>query len=437
MQFSKSKKLQKIAEVLIPSGAHTYSKATDQFPQLSPGFIARGQGAYFWDVDGNKFLDWGMALRTSTLGYSYQPVINVVKNQLNDGANFTLPSKLEVELAKIYTNLIPCAEMVKFNKNGSATTTFAVKLARAYTGRDMVAMVEGSYNGSSDWGMASTQMTAGIPKAVRGLTITFKYNDIESVKTLFKKYSKKIACVILEPATEIGPENNFLTKLKNVCHKNGAVLIFDEIISGFRWHVKGAQHYYGVTPDLATFGKATANGYSIAALCGKKKIMKLGNIKGKQKRVFLMSSTHGAENHALVAAAKTIEELKKHKVSVHINKIGLALKKKLNAVTKKNNLSDVIEVYGVFGGRLSTKFSKFGQYNALTIKTYLMQEMIAQGVLYPGYFSPSWAHKTRELNITVKAWDQACQKLRQALDDKNLEKKLVGNPVKPVFRKNN
>lgn len=437
MKLIKSNYLRKIAHQLIPGGAHTYSKGDDQFPALSPGFIVKGKGAYVWDVDGNKFLDWGMGLRSVILGHAYQPVLRVAKKQLEQGVNFTRPTPAEIELAKLLVKIIPCAEMAKFNKNGSATTTAAIKLARAYTKKEIVAMPAGAYNGSDDWGIATTPMKSGIPKTVQKLTATFNYNDIESVKKIFRKYPNKIACFILEPATEVEPKDNFLQKLHQLCRKNGALLIFDEMISGFRWHLKGSQYVYKVTPDLAIFGKAIGNGFSVAALVGKREIMKLGGIQGKQERVFLLSSTHGAEIHALTAAIKTIKELKKKNVINHVNKIGKKLQLELNKINKLNNLDKVIKVTGAYGSRLATEFHHYKKYDSAQIKTYFLQELISQKILFNGYFSPSFSHKQAEVEKTKQAWQFACQKLKAALNNNDLEKRLVGGPIKPVFRKFN
>ena len=437
MKFAKSKKLQKLSHQLIPGGAMTYSKGDDQFPQLAPGFITKGQGAYIWDVDGNKFLDWQMGVRSTILGYGYQPVIQAVKAKLDAGTNFSRPTVLEIDLAKKLQRLIPGAEMVKFNKNGSATTSAAVKLARAYTKRDLVAMPEGSYNGSDDWGIAITPANGGIPKAVLKMTVTFIYNDIKSVEQMFKKYKNKIACVILEPVMEHEPKDNFLKKLQVLCRRHGTVLVFDEMISGFRVDLRGAQHKYQVTPDLSTFGKAMANGFSLAALVGKRKLMKLGGIHGNNERVFLLSSTHGAETHALAAASKTIDEIQRTKVISHMDKVGKKLKKVLNEITRQHELEDVLEVFGDLGCRTACRFHDVGLYSAMVIKTYFYQEMISQGVLFNGYFSPSLAHGQKEFALTARAWDYACHKLKRALEQGNLNKQLVGPPVKPTFRKLN
>ena len=439
MKFTKSNQLRKAAHRLIPGAAHTYGKGDDQFPARSPGFIARGKGAYVWDVDGNKFLDWTMGLRTVVLGHGYKSVVDKVQKQLANGTNFPRPSTLEHELAGLLVKLIPSAEMVKFNKNGSATTSAAVKLARAYTKRDMIAMPAGGYNGSDDWCITTTPMKAGIPKAIQKLTTTFTYNDISTVKKMFKNHKNKIACVILEPASEIEPENNFLQKLKKLCRKNGTLLIFDEMITGFRWHLKGAQYNYKVTPDLATFGKAMANGFSLAALVGRKDIMNLGSIykKSNRERVFLLTSTHGAETHSLVAAIETIRELQKQKVISHIHATGLKLKKQLNQIHVHNNLEKVLDIIGQRGGRLALKVSDYGKYSSAQITTYLYQEVISNGILFNGYFAPSYSHKEQEIKKTVAVWGYACKNLRSALDNGELVKKLIGDPIRPVFRKYN
>lgn len=438
MKFTKSNQLRKISHKLIPGGAHTYSRGDDQFPQLSPGFIVKGKGAYCWDPDGNKFLDWAMGLRSVVLGHGYKPVIDAAIKQIKIGSGYSRPSVLEIELAKLLTKIIPCAEMIKFAKNGSTTTTAAVKLARAYTGRDLVAICsDHPFFSYDDWFIGTTVVKAGIPKVIRDLSITFKFNDIKSLERLFKRYPNKIACVILEPATEIEPKDNFLQKVQKLCRKNRAVFILDEMISGFRWHLKGAQYVYKVKPDLATFGKGIANGFSFAVLAGKREIMDLGGIYGKRERVFLISTTHGAEVHAVAAAIASIKELQKKKVIPHLYKIGRQLRTRLNKISKKYGLEDIVKVYGEVPCRLAASFASFGKYNSAQIKTYFLQELISKGILFNGYFAISYSHKEKEVRITERVWDYVCKKLKAALDNRDLEKKLVGEPIKPVFRKFN
>ena len=437
MKFAKSRKLQKLAHQLMPGGTQSYSKGDDQFPFLSPPILVKAQGAYIWDADGNRFIDWCMGMRSVILGHGYKTVIAAVRKQLPFGTNYNRPSHYEIELAKMLVELIPSAQVVKFAKNGSAATTAAVKLARAYTKRDLVAMCAGAFNGFDDWGIASTPMTAGIPKTVLNMTKSFEYNNIVSVRKMFKKYPKKIAAVILEPATEVGPVNNFLQEVQRICRQNGTILIFDEMISGFRWHLKGAQYVYKVTPDLSTFGKAISNGFALAALVGRKDIMELGGMDTKKERVALISATHAGENHALVAAIATLKELKSKNVPAYVNKLGNLLKSEFNKIARKHGLDSVLSVIGEFGCRIRVQFEDFGGYTAAQIKTYFAQEMISQGILFNGYFSPTLSHKKREVAQTLKGWEFSCRKLKEVLADKSLEKELVGEPIRPVFRKYN
>ena len=312
--FKKSRELQQKSHSLIPGGCHTYAKGDDQYPELAPGFIVRGEGCHVWDLDGNEFIEYGMGLRSVTLGHAYKPVVEAAYGQMLLGNNFTRPSTLELECAEEIVNLIEGADMVKFAKNGSDVTTAAVKLARAYTGRDMVAIcAEHAFFSTDDWFIGSTSMSAGIPEAIRGLTLKFHYNDIESVRKLFETYPGRIACVMMEAATVVEPISHFLNDVRTLCNQNGALFILDEMITGFRWHISGAQKYYGVVPDLSTFGKGMANGFSLSALLGKKEIMELGGLYHNKERVFLLSTTHGAENHALAAALQTMGIYKREK----------------------------------------------------------------------------------------------------------------------------
>ncbi|MCI0611672.1 glutamate-1-semialdehyde 2,1-aminomutase, partial [bacterium] len=302
MKFNKSKEMKQRSHKLIPGGAHTYAKGDDQYPEQAPAFIARGKGSHVWDVDGNEFIEYGMGLRAVTLGHAYPSVVEAATRELQNGSNFTRPSSLELECAEQFLSLIENAEMVKFSKNGSDATSAAVRVSRAHTGRHMVAIcAEHPFFSIDDWFIGTTEMNSGIPEAIRKLTVKFHYNDIDSLIELFYKYENQIACVILEPATWMEPENGFLENVQTVCRKNNAVLIFDEMITGFRWDNGGAQKVYGIVPDLSTFGKGIANGFSLSALAGKKELMDLGGILHERERVFLLSTTHGAETHSLAA----------------------------------------------------------------------------------------------------------------------------------------
>ena len=278
-QFRNSQLLATKAHALIPGGCHTYAKGDDQYPVLAPGFIQRGSGSHVFDVDGHEYIEYGMGNRAVGLGHAYPPVVRAVRDALQDGCNFTRPSAIEVECAESFLELIDGAEMVKFCKDGSDATSGAVRLARAYTGRDMIACcADHPFFSTDDWFIGTTKMNAGIPASVSALTATFRYNDIASVKALFEDYPGRIAAIILEPAKADEPQNNFLQEARRIAHENGALFILDEMITGFRWHLRGAQKLYDVEPDLSCFGKALGNGFAISALAGKAEYMQLGGL---------------------------------------------------------------------------------------------------------------------------------------------------------------
>lgn len=433
--FARSKALAEKAARLIPAGCHTYSKGDDQFPFLAPGFIARGNGCYVTDVDGNEFLDWGMGLRSVILGHCYSAVLEAVYRQLQMGVNFTRPSPVEAELAQLLVDLIPSAEMVKLAKNGSDVTSAAVRLARAYTARDYVAVCrEQPFFSFYDWFIGSTPCNAGIPAAVRELTLKFSYNDPASLEELFRLYPDKIAAVILEPVSTEPPEDNFLQEVKDLTRRNGAVLIFDEMITGFRWHLSGAQEYFGVTPDLSTFGKAMANGFSVAALVGKKDIMELGGLTHDREKVFLLSSTHGGETHAIAAAIATINEMRQKNVIDHIWRVGQSLQSGFNRICEESGLSEYVWMSGYPCSPFIICRDREGGVS-LPFRTLLLQEFVKYGILIP-YISISFSHTEEEVDKTLEALRKVLVVYQSAMD-KGVEHFLVGPPVKPVFRKYN
>lgn len=433
--FERSRELSRRAHQLIPAGCHTYSKGDDQFPYNAPGFIERGQGSTVWDVDGNEYLDWGMGLRSVILGHGYPKVMEAVTAQLAKGTNFTRPSPVEVELAELLTGLIPSAEMVKFAKNGSDVTSAAVRLARAYTGRDYVALCKDHpFFSFDDWFIGTTPPNAGIPQKVTEQSLTFRYNDIESLEKLFREHGGEIACVIMEAVTIEPPTEDFLVKVRDLTHRNGAVLIFDEMITGFRWHLQGAQTFFDVVPDMSTFGKATANGFSLAFLAGKREIMELGGIRHEKPKVFLLSSTHGAETHSLAASVATISEIKEKDVVGHIWKVGRALQDGFNNLAAEMGLADHVTCTGYPCSPAIITKGTDGQVS-MPLRTLFMQEMIAQGVLIP-YLSIGLAHTQTEVERTLEAATNALEIYGRALED-GVENYLVGVAVKPVFRRFN
>lgn len=421
---------------LIPGGAHTYSRGFDQFPSNAPQILEKGKDAYVYDPNGNKYLDYGMGLRSVILGYAYEEVNRKVIEAIQKGNNLTRPTTLELQAAEAFVELIDSVEMVKFAKNGSNVTTAAVKLARAYTGRDYIARcIDHPFFSFDDWFIGSTVMDKGVPEAIKNLTLTFKYGDIEDLQRLFNNYPNKIACVIMEPATTNHPPDGYLQKVRDLAHKNGAIFILDEMITGFRWHIKGAQYYYSVEPDLCTFGKAMANGFSLAALGGKREIMKLGSIEFEgQERVFLLSTTHGAEMSALAAFLATLNIMKSEPVIEHIWEYGNKLISIMNKKAKEFGISEYFIADGVPCSPWYLTYDK-NKNISLGMRTLFMQEMLKEKVLMP-WIALSYAHRSEELEITEKALEKAFRLYSLALED-GYEKYLQGHVIKPVFRKYN
>jgi glutamate-1-semialdehyde 2,1-aminomutase len=436
LEMSASRRLQKRAHALIPGGSHTYAKGDDQYPQIAPAFIARGSGCRVWDTDGNEYIEYGMGNRAVGLGHAYAPVVDAARAELTRGCNFTRPSPIELECAEQFLSLIETADMVKFCKDGSDATSAAVKISRAYTGRDMIACCgDHPFFSTDDWFIGTTAMNAGIPEAIKSLTVTFRYNDLDSVRALFEQHPGRIAAVILEAARSEEPRDNFLHKLKALCHENGALLILDEMITGFRWHAGGAQKLYGIEPDLSCFGKALANGFSVSALAGQREFMRLGGLDHVDRpRVFLLSTTHGAETHALAAAIATMQIYQSEPVIEHLERQGRRLKEQADSVIRRHGLEQYVEVFGrpsclLFATRdLDNKPSQ-------AMRTLLLQETIRRGVLMPSLVV-SYSHTEEDIDRTVAALDGALAVYRQALDG-GVERFLIGRPSEPVMRSYN
>lgn len=420
----------------IPGGAHTYSRGFDQFPSNAPQILKKAKNAYVFDEKDNKYLDYGMALRAVNIGYANEQINNAAIEQINNGNNLTRASLIELEAAEMLIDLIPSVDMVKFTKNGSTATTAAVKLSRAYTNRTLIARCEEHpFFSYDDWFIGSTNITRGIVQKDIENTKLFNYNDIESLEKLFKEYPNEIACVILEPSSTEHPKDNFLHKVKNLCEKNGAVFILDEMITGFRWALGGAQEYYNIEADLCTFGKAMANGFSVAAVAGKREIMQLGSTEfiGKE-RLFLLSTTHGAEMNGLGAFVETVKYLKKYKVINHLWKYGQELIDLMNKTAKEFGVEKNFVAAGIPCSPYYLTFNKKGEH-CLGLRTLFAQEMVKNGVLIP-WIALSFSHKEEELDITRNALIKSLEVYKEAVEN-GYENYLIGEPIKPVFRKYN
>lgn len=426
----------KRAQEIIPGGGHTYSKGPDQSPLLGPKLISHGKGSHVWDVDGNEYIDWAMGLTAVSLGHAFEPVLEAVRKELEKGVNFQCPSPIETELAELFLSVVPSAEMVKFAKNGSTVTTAAVKLARAYTGKKYVAYCsDHGFFSYDDWYIGAKPNNSGVPPEIAALTLTFKYNDIASVEKLFSEYPGKIACIILEPMEFDLPKDNFLHKVKDICHKNGAVFILDEMITGFKLGFPGIHTTLGIEADLTTWGKGVANGFSTCMLAGKKDLMKLGGIDHDKERVFLISTTHGAETHALAAAIASIKYARDNNTIASDEKKGIQIREQVEKLIAKYNLQKHLEIKGHPCWLLMLFKDKEGVASD-GFKTLFFQELIKHGILFRGTFNISVSHSDEDIRITIEAFDKAMEVYSKAIAE-GYEKYLVGPPIKPVFRKFN
>ena len=434
--MSASRRLQKRAHELIPGGCHTYAKGDDQYPQVAPPFIARGFGSHVWDIDGNEYIEYGMGNRAVGLGHAFGPVVEAARSEMSRGCNFTRPASIEVECAETFLDLIEGAEMVKFCKSGSEATSAAVKLARAYTGRDMIAICgDHPFFSSDDWFIGTTVMNAGVPEQIKALTATFKYNDLQSVRALFDKHPGRIAAVILEAARIDEPAPGFLHELRELCHAKGALFILDEMVTGFRWAVGGAQQAYGVVPDLSTFGKALGNGFSVSALAGRREFMRLGGLGHFDRpRVFLLSTTHGAETHALAAAIATMRTYKNEPVIEHLIRQGERLRQQGSALVRAHGLDNYVEFLGRPTCLLFATRDREGRPSQ-AMRTLFLQETIRRGVLMPSLVV-SYSHSDEDIERTLEAIDAALAVYAKALDG-GIDRFLIGAPSQPVMRSYN
>lgn len=426
--YKKNNELLKRAIEVTPLGAQTYSKSYRYYCQGdSPSFIDRGEGCYLYDVDGNKFIDFVCALGPITIGYNIEEVNNAIKEQLEKGISFSLQAEVEVELAEKIIEIIPCAEMVRFVKNGGDATTAAIRLARAFTGRDLVAL--SGYHGMHDWSIGSTENNKGIPKKVSNLTKTFEYNNIKSLEELFKQYPDEIAAVILEPIQANGPKDDFLQKVRQVTEENGAILIFDEVVSGFRYALGGASELYGVVPDMAAFGKGMGNGLPISAVAGKKEIME------QIEEGIFVSTTFGGEALSMAGSIAALKILEKPGAYDYIWKLGTMLKEGLENLIKKYELEEVILVSGL-PPHCGVEFEDVGSLDYLDINSIYSQAMIHNGIITVGINNINLSHTEKEINAYLDAAEKAMVDIKKAIEQNSTEGILIGKKVNPVFKRN-
>lgn len=413
------------AQRIIPGGAQTFSKSPRSFVQgVAPNFLSKAKGCYVWDVDGNRYCDYIMGLGPVILGHA-DPVVNeAVRAQLEDGVSFSLPHPIEVEVAQLLCELIPCAEMVRFGKNGSDVTAAAVRVSRAFTGRDKVACC--GYHGWQDWYIGSTNRHRGVPEAIRKLTLPFPYNDLNSLHHLFREHMDQIACVIMEPVMFNPPQPGYLEEVKNLCKQMGAILVFDEIVTGFRLDLGGAQRRFGVVPDLACFGKAMANGFPLAALVGRAEVLRLF------EDVFF-SFTFGGEAASLAACRATIKELQRRQGIEHLWRIGTRLQEDTNAVIDGAKLTGFASCVGL-GPLTGIQFHAADEKEQLLLKSLFQQEALKRQILTLGTHALSLAHDDAVVETTTKSYQQVFEIIAEAVRRDRVEVSLEGPPVRPILR---
>ena len=424
-RYFKSSQFLKLAEEVIPLGSQTFSKSRTQYPVgVSPLFAERAHGSKLTDIDGNNFIDLVSALAAVTLGYSDRKVINAVRQQLKLGSIYSLPGKLEQEVASLLVNLIPCAEMVRFGKNGTDATSAAIRLARAYTNKEHIATC--GYHGWQDWYIGSTTRNKGVPKGVQELTHNFDYNDLDSLKNLFSKYKNSIAAVIMEPMNSTYPTAGFLQGVKDICKHNGAVLVFDETITGFRYSKGGAQELFGVIPDLATFGKGIANGFPISAVVGRREIMM------EMEEIFF-SGTFGGELLSLAAAKSVLNRHLDGSVTQKLSDIGKNLNNRINSVISSLGMEHILSL----SGHETWKFLNWNATNDIdvaTLKTFFMQEMFQKGILILNTHNVTLAHSNRDIYKIENAYLEVLTNMKNSIEDGTLKSKLRVKPLQPLFK---
>ena len=421
--YKKSEQLLERALKSIPLASQTFSKSLTQYPRgVSPFFIKKGKGAKVWDVDGNEYIDFVNSLAAVTLGYCDADVDKAVQEQMKNGVTFSLPHTLELEVAEKLIEIIPCAEKVRFAKNGTDATSASIRIARAYTGKEHIAVC--GYHGWQDWYICSTTRDLGVPNGVKELTHKFQYNSIKSLEKLFQE--QELACVIMEPMNVEYPKDNFLEKVKELVHKNNALLIFDETITGFRYSLGGAQELFNVIPDMATLGKGMANGYPLSAVVGSNKIMK------KVEDIFF-SGTFGGETLSLAAANAIINKYKKEKVVDHFYEIGTYLLEQLNQIIDNENLGDIFWTSGHPAWSF-LHIKEQEKYNSFEIKTFFLQESLKRGVITLGTHNLSFSHTKREIDKLIEVYAEVLPMVKRHVNDQTLLENINGEILEPLFK---
>ena len=426
LELGRSYSLQDRARNLIPGVAQTFSKGPTQIVQgVSPLYLERGQGSRVWDVDGNEFIDYPTSLGPIVLGHNDPDVSKAVVNQISKGTLFSLSSPIELDVAETLIDAIPCAEMVRYGKNGSDVTSAAVRASRAFTGRDIVAMC--GYHGWQDWYIGTTTRNAGVPSAVSELSKTFTYDDIASLEALFVDYPDQIACVIMEPVGVVEPSEGYLKAVQELCRKHGALLIFDEVLTGFRIAYGGAQERYGIVPDLACYAKALANGYPLSVVSGRRDVMELFD------EIFF-SFTFGGDAVSLAASQATLAKMQSEPVFEHLWRQGQKLQDGYIQLAREHGVGDFTSCVGLAPRTVATFSDPESGLDSPALRSLMQQELVRRGVLFLFGFNISYALSDVDVDHTLEALRSAMSVMASAIDSGDIASWVDGKIVQPVFR---
>ncbi|MCU4751201.1 aminotransferase class III-fold pyridoxal phosphate-dependent enzyme [Halobacteria archaeon AArc-curdl1] len=425
---AQSQELVERASKVIPNATQTGSKRPTQFVQgVSPSHIVRGDGSRLWDADGNEYIDCNAALGPILLGHNHPAVTDAVKSQLDEGTMFTMEHPLHVEVAELFTEVVPCAEMVRFAKSGNDVTTLAAKVARAYTERDVIA-TQGYHGWPDVWMSNKPSLDAGIPDVIGEYTEEFEYNDIESVEQIFADHPDNVAAIVTTPVNLEEPEDGFLEELRELADREGAVLVFDEVLTGFRFALGGAQEYYGVTPDLGCFAKGMANGFPISALAGKREYMEVIS-----RGDFFYSMTYAGDAASLAATKAAITVQQEEDVHEHIFRVGESLMHSYNEIVAELGLGGRTRAHGLPPRFVIQFFDEDGDHDQLA-RSLFMQEAHKRGVLYTGGHIPTYSHTDEDIDQILSVYHECLEVLVDAFENDNVADRLEGDPVGATLR---
>ena len=424
-RYEQSEIFHKRALSAIPLGAQTFSKSCTSIPyKAAPLYVSHADGCRMWDVDGNEYVDFVNALAAVTLGYQDSDVNCAVMEQMKSGVTFSISHPIETFVAEQIIKLVPSAEKVRFAKNGTDATSAAIRVARAYTGRDHVGVC--GYHGWQDWFIGTTSRNGGVPVAVSDLSHTFTFNDVPSLNALFENFPNNLAAIIMEPMNTTYPKDGFLETVRQLCNKNGTLLVFDETITGFRFSAGGAQELFSVTPDLTTLGKGIANGYPLSALVGSHQVMQV------VEDIFF-SGTFGGETLSLAAAKAVLSKIQDKPVIQTLHQLGVALIDGVQNLIGRYEISHFLQITG----HPSWSFLQFSSTKKSTnfeLKTLFIQEIMKRGYYTLGTHNLSYAHSMAEITGLLGAYEKVFEVLATAEKSGQVSTVLNCEVLTPLFK---